>query len=613
MDEFLSRFGDEDRPLHTLTIADLDRFVAEKSASGRCTRDGAGLRGGEALRLTRADVDLSGALLTVRETKFYKSRLVPLGSHDNEVLTQYARRWLPYTAAAADDLPFLANRDGTPLVRSTVHQAFVAVRQAAGLQSPVGARRRPRLHDLRHSFAVHRLTSWYREGKDVQRLLPYLATCLGHTDIAGTTVYLSMTPELLHEASPGPPPRPPVSARAGWSAASCAFTLRDPSRRPGGPASISTSTAASPADSPWRARAATGTACPIPRRSVRVTVTAVRTPLIRPGSDLAVVSIAEGRLIGRAGDRAALHDLVRREAEYYLEPHVSRYDIMLTIKGNWMFVSAGIDQSNAAGQLAPWPRDPQRSTNHLWRRLRAHTAGERRLGVILADSGGIPLNWGVVGRGIAHCGFQALRDYTGTPDLHGRKFTMEKTNLVQSIAAAAVLRWARAPSAPRSRWWSTSAACNSRTASPPPPNSRPCASASKKTPTPPSSAPPPGSAAPAVHSAPLPGRGEEQARPVSRPRPGRRTRPSQTPAAEPVRRTQPSDPIRHRLLRGNPALVVVVFFADTFRRASSHAERNHSSGSNSVSIRQWSRRRDKLTRFRSAMSVRPPRAHPPGI
>ena len=192
-----------------------------------------------------------------------------------------------------------------------------------------------------------------------------------------------------------------------------------------------------------------------------MTVSAVRTPLIRPGCDLAavlrdslpaplpdccvvvvaskVVSIAEGRLTGRAGDRAALHDLVRREAEYYLEPHASRYDIMLTIKGNWMFVNAGIDQSNAAGQLAPWPSDPQRSTNELWRRLREHAAGERRLGVILADSGGIPLNWGVVGRGIAHCGFAALRDYTGTPDLHGRPFTMEKTNLVQSIAAAAVL------------------------------------------------------------------------------------------------------------------------------------------------------------------------------
>jgi F420-0:gamma-glutamyl ligase len=192
-----------------------------------------------------------------------------------------------------------------------------------------------------------------------------------------------------------------------------------------------------------------------------VTVTAIRTPLIRPGSDLAaelaaslplplpdgcvvvvaskVVSIAEGRLTGRADDRRQLHELVRAEAEQYLEPHASRYDIMLTIKGNWMFVNAGIDQSNAAGKLALWPRDPQRSANHLWRRLRAHAAGRERLGVVIADSGGIPLNWGVVGRGIAHCGFLALRDYVGTPDLYGRNLTMEKTNLVQSIAAAAVL------------------------------------------------------------------------------------------------------------------------------------------------------------------------------
>ena len=59
----------------------------------------------------------------------------------------------------------------------------------------------PRLHDLRHSFAVHRLTSWYRQGADVQRLLPVLSTYLGHADLEGTKVYLSMTPELLEQAS----------------------------------------------------------------------------------------------------------------------------------------------------------------------------------------------------------------------------------------------------------------------------------------------------------------------------------------------------------------------------------------------------------------------------
>ena len=64
-----------------------------------------------------------------------------------------------------------------------------------------GARYQPRLHDLRHSFAVHRLTSWYRQGADVQTLLPYLSTYLGHVNLAATQVYLTMTPELLQEAA----------------------------------------------------------------------------------------------------------------------------------------------------------------------------------------------------------------------------------------------------------------------------------------------------------------------------------------------------------------------------------------------------------------------------
>jgi len=64
-----------------------------------------------------------------------------------------------------------------------------------------GARYQPRLHDLRHSFAVHRLTSWYRQGADVHTLLPYLSTSLGHVNLAATQVYLTMTPELLQEAS----------------------------------------------------------------------------------------------------------------------------------------------------------------------------------------------------------------------------------------------------------------------------------------------------------------------------------------------------------------------------------------------------------------------------
>jgi site-specific recombinase XerD len=75
------------------------------------------------------------------------------------------------------------------------------VREHAGVSRDDGARYQPRLHDMRHSFAVHRLTSWYQQGADVQKLLPQLATYLGHVNIAATQVYLTMTPELLHEAS----------------------------------------------------------------------------------------------------------------------------------------------------------------------------------------------------------------------------------------------------------------------------------------------------------------------------------------------------------------------------------------------------------------------------
>jgi integrase len=71
----------------------------------------------------------------------------------------------------------------------------------AGIRRADGRRFQPRLHDLRHTFAVHRLTSWYQQKADVQRLLPQLSTYLGHTSLSCTQVYLSMTPELLREAS----------------------------------------------------------------------------------------------------------------------------------------------------------------------------------------------------------------------------------------------------------------------------------------------------------------------------------------------------------------------------------------------------------------------------
>ena len=99
------------------------------------------------------------------------------------------------------DSTFLANRDGTSLVKGTVRDAFAKLLQAAGIERRDDGRRGPCLHSLRHTAAVNRLTSWYRRGADVQRLLPALSTWLGHAHLDGTQVYLSMTPELLQEAS----------------------------------------------------------------------------------------------------------------------------------------------------------------------------------------------------------------------------------------------------------------------------------------------------------------------------------------------------------------------------------------------------------------------------
>ncbi len=162
---------------------------------------GAGLRHGEASRLATSDVDLAQRILTIRDAKSYKSRLVPIGPDLARVLKKYMSVRATFPPAQTRSLFFLANRDGSPLAPTSVQDAFDRLRRAVGIDGGRIATRRPRLHDLRHTFAVHRLTDWYRRGADVQRLLPVLSTYLGHTDLEGTKVYLPMTPELLRQAS----------------------------------------------------------------------------------------------------------------------------------------------------------------------------------------------------------------------------------------------------------------------------------------------------------------------------------------------------------------------------------------------------------------------------
>jgi integrase/recombinase XerD len=162
---------------------------------------GAGLRISEALRLTLADLDLSERMLSIRETKLYKTRLVPMGADLSQALTAYLAARHERGHPKPPEAFLLVTRHSLPVSVQLAEDTFKRLCREVGVQRSDGSRFQPRLHDLRHSFAVHRLTACYREGGDVQRLLPQLATYLGHIDIGCTQRYLTLTPELLGQAS----------------------------------------------------------------------------------------------------------------------------------------------------------------------------------------------------------------------------------------------------------------------------------------------------------------------------------------------------------------------------------------------------------------------------
>lgn len=162
---------------------------------------GLGLRIGEACRLCLEDVDLERRLLIIRETKFYKSRLVPFGPKLGALLAEHLRqRQTVLAATAAGDQPLFCLRGGRPINPGTVSQTFHAMVPSLHLEIPPGIPP-PRLHDLRHAFAVGALTRWYRLGLDPQTRLLALSTFMGHGDISSTAVYLTPTPQLLEHAN----------------------------------------------------------------------------------------------------------------------------------------------------------------------------------------------------------------------------------------------------------------------------------------------------------------------------------------------------------------------------------------------------------------------------
>ena len=159
-----------------------------------------GMRLGEAIGLGCTDVDLETGVLTLRETKGGKERLVPLHASTTLALADYAACRDDYRACRTSPW-FFVLRGGQRLRPQYPERVFVGVARRIGLRDSELHSLGPRLHDLRHSFAVNTILRWYRAGEEIERLLPTLTTYLGHSKIRDTYWYLSACPELMGEAA----------------------------------------------------------------------------------------------------------------------------------------------------------------------------------------------------------------------------------------------------------------------------------------------------------------------------------------------------------------------------------------------------------------------------
>jgi integrase len=158
-----------------------------------------GLRVSEALHLRNADVDLKWGMLMVRQTKFAKSRQVPMHPSTVEALRRY--RWRrDLIVQATDETPFFiatrGRRRGQGLGQRQVHRVFGELREQLGWRNR-GAHHAPRIHDLRHAFVVRRMLLWHAQGVDIDQAMLSLSTYVGHAMVTNTYWYLSAVPELM--------------------------------------------------------------------------------------------------------------------------------------------------------------------------------------------------------------------------------------------------------------------------------------------------------------------------------------------------------------------------------------------------------------------------------
>ena len=157
---------------------------------------GCGLRISEALRLQDKDVNLSDGILEIHDTKFGKHRLVPMSPSMVQRLKRYKER----IGSRGDDTYFFPSRDQGQYHPQTIRSLFRQILSTSGIAYE-GRSHGPRVHDLRHTYAVHRLIQWYREGASLPAKIPILATYLGHKNVISTQAYLHFVPELFPEVS----------------------------------------------------------------------------------------------------------------------------------------------------------------------------------------------------------------------------------------------------------------------------------------------------------------------------------------------------------------------------------------------------------------------------
>jgi dihydrofolate synthase / folylpolyglutamate synthase len=186
---------------------------------------------------------------------------------------------------------------------------------------------------------------------------------------------------------------------------------------------------------------------PIKTKKIRVGTTDILSildqylPRLKDKSVVAVtskiVAIAEGRVVSTT--EADKDQLIMKEAEYYLPRTSSKYDVLLTLKGNAMNFSSGVDESNADGYFVLWPKDSQESANIIRKHL-SKRHKKKNIGVIITDTASVPLRWGQRGVFVlAHSGFSALNSYIGKPDIFGRKLQMTSSAVADALGTSAVL------------------------------------------------------------------------------------------------------------------------------------------------------------------------------